>query len=191
MARGITTGVGGDETVTAKRRSDDSDFALINGDGATGIGDFLMAWRGGADVRGDAVGELMGERGVLRERQVEKQDGLAAFKKCGGGFALTCGLQAFGHRGGVDSLQDGVVCEDINFFDGGIGAGKIGEPQFIDEMRVAVGAGEGDGGVLDREQNGSEIFLGWHASRHGKEEWREHEPNAAETAKGIDNSGLA
>jgi hypothetical protein len=41
---------------------------------------------------------------------------------------------------GVEVLQDDAIAQNFDFFDGDLATRKIGQSQFVDEVRAAVGA---------------------------------------------------
>lgn len=88
VAGGVTARVGGDVTGALQGRADDDDRLAINGGGASGFGDLLMAGRGGAGARDNAMGEALRDGRSGSERDVEKKRGLRALCERSRGFAL-------------------------------------------------------------------------------------------------------
>jgi hypothetical protein len=54
---------------------------------------------------------------------------------------------------GVERRDRGAIAEDVDLLDRDIATGEIHHAEFVDEVRFAIGAGEGDGGVGDFEED--------------------------------------
>jgi hypothetical protein len=97
-------------------------------------------------------------------------------------------LKATSNRSAVEGLEHCSVAEDVKAFERGITAGKIGHPEFVDEVGATVGSAEGDRCVVDGEQKRSGLFRIGGASRRnerGQHEGRdENEENAASVSHG-------
>src|SRR5262249_15792076 len=62
------------------------------------------------------------------------------------------GLQAARDRRGIERREALGVAEHVCALDPGVAAREVRDPQLVDEMRTAVGAGEGHRRVVDGEQ---------------------------------------
>src|ERR1700722_11201617 len=77
VARSVAAGIGGDVILAAEGRADDGDYGLgVDGDFATGFGDFLLARRRGFGAEIDAMDEtqrggLIGGHGEVNEEERE------------------------------------------------------------------------------------------------------------------------
>ena len=64
-------------------------------------------------------------------------------------------MEACADLRGVERRDRGAIAEDVDLLDGDVATGEIHHAEFIDEVRFAIGAGEGDGGICDFEEDGS------------------------------------
>ena len=123
----------------------------------------VMSWRSGGAAAKRAVTRWESSRGGCLPSgslEVDEEEGLRAFGESGGWFARADGLEARGDFFGVESLEFGAVAEDFDLFERDVAAGEIGEEEFVGEVGDGVGAGEGNGGVLDGEEEWSHFFFG-------------------------------
>src|SRR5579862_1804848 len=64
---GVAAGVGGDITAALQWRANDDDRLAVDGEGASGLGDLLMAGRRCAGAGSDAMSELLWDRRTWRK----------------------------------------------------------------------------------------------------------------------------
>ena len=129
---------------------------------AAGQDEVLEGGRCGGNEGRDSMRETMRNGGAGGQRDVEEEEGLRAFPEGAGWLAEPDGLQACGDGGSVKSLDDVIVGENFELLNSDVTAGEVQHPELVDEVRVAVGAGEGYRRVLHGEDE-----WGWILCRAG------------------------
>ena len=148
VAGGIAAGVGRDIVVAGEGRMEDGDGLTVGRGLASGQGEVLEGGRRGGDEGGDSMSEVVRNCGSGGQGDVQEEERLRTFRECASRVAESGGLQACRDGRGVEGLDDFIVGENFEFLDSDVTAGEVQHPELVDEMRLAVGAGEGYRRVL-------------------------------------------